>query len=254
MKTIYTEGKDGVCPKCHNDFSAEEKMRKVPICAKCIGELVDIFKSGIDMSSIEEFSNDVSDFSDFVSSSARLMRLEDIVVVQVCFNIYMDGVRDVAKKNPRIARNILKDARRYIDIELERLDDSGENGPDEDKRFANSDVVERMMSSLGEMMKNLRVSNDGDGNGIKNCVGNVSNNKRVDNVSGVDRENDNTRDSVKGGAKDRENDNTRDSVKSDAKDRENDNTGDSVKSGAKDSVKSGAKDSVKSVSRRIKVN
>ncbi len=182
MEIIDIGRKGETCQKCHGDLSTDEKMSKIPICTKCIAELVKIVKNGIDASSIEEFSNDVSDFSDFVSSSARLMGLEDIVVVQVCFNTYMDGVRDLADESPNVAKKILKDTRRFIDIELERLGD-GENDPSKEC-FEDREIFEKMVGSISKMMKDFRVPNDR--NGVKNSVDSIANGKRVGNVSGED--------------------------------------------------------------------
>lgn len=120
MEIIDIDGQDGTCIKCHLNLSPEEKKRNVPICTKCITELVHIAKDTIDIDGLEEYSDDVSNFTDFVSSSARLMGLGDIVIIQVCFNIYMDMVGGLGNKS--MARKIFNDARRFIDIELERLE------------------------------------------------------------------------------------------------------------------------------------
>lgn len=161
MEIIDIGRKDGTCPKCHIELSTDEKRSRVPICTRCIAELAEIFKDNIDMDGIEEFSDNVTDFADFVSSSARLMGLEDIVVVQVCFNVYMDGVREMADSNPTMARRIFRDTKRFIDIELERLEDSGEEDLSKDEdRERGKYLFEKMIGSMGKMMKDRQSVSD----------------------------------------------------------------------------------------------
>jgi hypothetical protein len=184
MEIIDISGKGGACPKCHRDFNESEKRSKMPICAKCIMELVGVVKGGIDIDSIEEFSDNVSDFADFISSSSRLMGLDDIVVVQVCFNIYMDTVREVADRNPTMARKIFKDTRRFIDIELERLEDSGESNFGTHEDLGSADFFEEMMGNISKMMKD-RCDKLGR-NDVVDCGDDNISNKNVDNTSGKD--------------------------------------------------------------------
>jgi hypothetical protein len=161
MKIIDIGEKDGTCIICHVELSPDEKRSRVPICIKCMSDLADTIKGGIDINSIdidsalEEFSNDVSNFTDFVSSSASLMKLDDVVVVQVCFNIYMDTVRDIIDRNPNMARKIFSDARRFIDIELERLEDSGEDDGSKNGDWGKRDIIEKMMGDMSKMMKDF---------------------------------------------------------------------------------------------------
>jgi hypothetical protein len=177
MEIIDIGEKEGTCPKCHVGLSTEEKRSRMPICVKCMTELADMVTNGIGADDIEEYSNDVSDFTDFVSSSARLMGLNDIVIIQVCFNIYMDRVRDVADGDSNMARKIFRDARRFIDIELERLEDAGKddsNKNDDGRR----DFFEQMMGNITKMMKDHHNAN-GKTDGASGEKDNI-NNKKVD--------------------------------------------------------------------------
>jgi hypothetical protein len=183
MEIIDIDGKDGKCIKCHLNLSPEEKKRRVPICTKCITELVNIAKDAIDIDGLEEYSDDVSNFTDFVSSSARLMGLGDIVIIQVCFNIYMDMVRGLGNKS--IARKIFNDARRFIDIELERLEKQGEDFS-KDGDFGNKDFFETIMGNLDEMMKHYHNAQSRDDD-VNSANGNT-NDSKSDQVS--DRESD----------------------------------------------------------------
>lgn len=174
---------DEKCIKCHLDLSPEEKKRRVPICIKCITELVNIAKDAIDIDGLEEYSDDVSNFTDFVSSSARLMGLGDIVIIQVCFNIYMDMVRGLGDKS--MARKIFNDARSFIDIELERLEEHGEDFS-KDGDLGNKDFFEKIMGSLDEMMKHYHdaQSRDKDVNDA-NCN---AIDRKSDHVSDIDND------------------------------------------------------------------
>lgn len=225
MEIIDIGGKEGTCPKCHAGLSAEEKRSRMPICVKCMTELADMVTNSIGTDDIEEYSNDVSDFTDFVSSSARLMGLDDIVIIRVCFNIYMDGVRDVADRDPNMARKIFKDARRFIDIELERLEDSGEDDSNKNDG-GRRDFFEQMMGNINKMMRDRHKANGktDDASGEKDNI----NNRKVDsttdkfnvtdkfstrNEAGKGNKNENTDDNKKGSSEENRQGNTEDNTK-----------------------------------------
>lgn len=184
MEIIDIEGKDGKCIKCHLDLSPDEKKRRVPICTKCITEFVDIAKDDFDADALEEFSNDVRNFTDFVSSSSKLMGLGDIIVVQVCFNIYMDMVRGLASTNRSMARKIFSDARRFIDDELERLEDLGEVEYDKNGDFGNKDFFEKIMGSMEKILKDYHDVQSRNDN-VDGKSGNT-NNRNFDHIPGKD--------------------------------------------------------------------
>jgi hypothetical protein len=237
MEIIDIGGKEGTCSKCHVGLSAEEKRSGMSICVKCMTELADMVTNSIGTDDIEEYSNNVSDFTDFVSSSARLMGLDDIVIIQVCFNIYMDGVRDVADRDPNMARKIFKDARRFIDIELERLEDSGEddsNKSDDGRK----EFFEQMMGNINKMMKDHHKAN---------C--------RTDGVSG---EKDNINNKKVDGATDKFNTADKFNTKNETrKDNRNEDTDDNKKGSSEENKQGGAEDNAKgskSGSRRIRVD
>jgi len=174
MEIINLGGKDGMCIKCHRDLSTSEKRSMMPICNKCISWLIDIIKDKIGGDGIKEFSDDVSNFTDFISSSSKLMGLGDIVVIQVCFNVYMDMVATMGKKNPIIARKIFKDAKRFIEIELERFEYNEEDCLDKDKE---EDSFGIMMDMFNNLMRDHGVLDNTKGNNKK---GNMDNKKDIE--------------------------------------------------------------------------
>lgn len=157
MEIINFGGKDGMCLKCHRDLSISEKRSGMPICSKCASGLVDIIKDVIHGDDIREFSHDVSNFTDFISSSSKLMGLDDIVVIQVCFNVYMDMVGTIGRRNPIVAKKIFKDAKRFIDIELERLEDSGEDELDGFDKDKEEDSFGKTIGRLNDLMSYYNV-------------------------------------------------------------------------------------------------
>lgn len=156
MEIIDFGRKDGTCIKCHRELSTSEKISGMPICSKCISGLVDIIKDRISGDDLKEFSDNVSNFTDFISSSSKLMGLEDIVVVQVCFNVYMDMVRTMGKRNSFVAKKIFKDAKMFIDMELERLEDGGEDIFDKDRDGGKEEEEEE--DPFGKMISRLNLT------------------------------------------------------------------------------------------------
>jgi hypothetical protein len=222
MEIIDIGGKEGTCPKCHVSLSAEEKRSRMPICVKCMTEIADTVTNSIDTDDIEEYSNDVSDFTDFVSSSARLMGLDDIVVIQVCFNVYMDGVRDVAERDSDMARKIFKDARRFIDIELERLEDAGEDDSNQNDG-GRRDFFEQMMGNINKMMKDHHKAN-GRTDGVSGEKDNI-NNKKSDNINSENADKFNTKNETrKGGSNSSTEDGKKGSIEENKPESTEDNT------------------------------
>ena len=162
MKIIDLGPKDGMCIKCHGELGKDREKSGIPICAKCMEEFMDIVRNGIAKDTIEEFSDDVRNLTDFIYSSSRLMGLDDIVVIQVCFNIYMSMVRKMGRDKPSAAKKIFKDAKRFVEIELERLEDSDGNNDNNDsgnscdnpfRGTSMGDIFEKMMDSLNSKEK-----------------------------------------------------------------------------------------------------
>ena len=189
MEVIDVSGKDGMCLKCHRELSASEKKSMVPICIKCIIGLADVIKDGISGDDLREFSDDVNNFSSFISSSANLMGLDDIVVIQVCFNIYMEWVGEMARGNPNVAKKIFKDSKRFIEIELERLEDAGEDDLD---RGSIGDLFEKILDNICAIKKDNNKSNLKNGNvdGEKCSSGGDNVGSDKDNNEGGNKKND----------------------------------------------------------------
>jgi len=165
MEIIDFGRKDGTCLKCHRDLSVSEKRSGMPICGKCASGLADIIKGMINGDDLKEFSEDVSNFTDFITSSSKLMGLEDIVVIQVCFNIYMSMTRGMGRKNPIIAKKIFEDAKEFIDMELERLEkpERHERGVGDifgKDKYGEEDPFGEMVSRLNDIMRKHNVADN----------------------------------------------------------------------------------------------
>ena len=177
MEIIDFGSKDGTCVKCHEELGKEEKRRGIPICAKCMTELMEIVHNSITKDDAKEFADDVSNLTDFISSSSRLMGLDDIVVIQVCFNIYMSMVRKMGRDKSSVAKKIFRDAKRFIEVELDRLEDNHNDDNNNPFREAGIDgIFEKMMNSLNDREKDHRRGNvtkdgknSGDCDGCGNC-------------------------------------------------------------------------------------
>lgn len=119
METIDFSGR---CLNCHKELSKEDMINRVPVCRECLSSFVDIIKTKVRDNSKQKFSDDVDNFTDFIFSSSKLMGLEDIVLIQVCFNIYMRVVKTMAKEDVTAAKKIFGDSRRFIGTEIEKLE------------------------------------------------------------------------------------------------------------------------------------
>jgi hypothetical protein len=190
MEIVNIGNKDGKCMKCHGNLSQEEKGRNLPICTKCITELKNIVKGSIDIDSLEEYSDDVSNFTDFVRSSAKLMGLGDVVIVQVCHNIFMDMVRGLGKKDRSMAKKIFNDTKRFIDEELEKLGAQGADDLNKSGDFGHKDFFEKMMSNIHKIMKdheNLKNIDDKSGDCNNNIDKDNCENDKKERESSVKR-------------------------------------------------------------------
>ncbi len=167
MKNTDFVGEYENCLKCHRKLSEENKSRKIPICSQCITDLVDIVSNKMDINSIKEFSDDVNNFTDFIVSSSKLMKVDKIVLIQVCFNIYMSIVKNIAETNPVVSKKIFEDAKGFIDAELEII---------ENKKYSRND------NDFGSKYENF------DKEGIKDLFEEVMN--RFDAATKIDRRKD----------------------------------------------------------------
>lgn len=123
----------GRCKNCNGELSEKDKRIGMPICAECIKKMVDIIKNNVSKNSLEKYSDDVDNFAKFISSSSKLMGLDYLVVVQTCFNVYMNTLRNLPKRELFLKEKILRDSKVFIEIELEKNEnnDNDDDGKDE---------------------------------------------------------------------------------------------------------------------------
>jgi hypothetical protein len=117
-----------VCIKCGNNFTEREKEIGIPLCQKCICLLTEIVKKKIRKSDENNMGQDIYDFSTFILSSGKLFKLDNMSVIQCCFNIFMSESK---KLGGSISQNILRDALKFIEKELENIIDN-------DRTFSNN--------------------------------------------------------------------------------------------------------------------
>ncbi len=111
-----------ICKKCKGELSKKDKRIGMPICTKCIEEIVGIIKKNVGKEGYKKFSEDVANFTSFISSSSSLMRLDNLVVIQTCFNVFMTMLGTFSKRDLAIKEKILRDSKAFIEIELENIE------------------------------------------------------------------------------------------------------------------------------------
>ncbi len=127
------EENNGRCKNCNGELSEKDKRIGMPICDKCIKKMVDIIKNNVSKNSLKKYSDDVDNFAKFISSSSMLMGLEYLVVVQTCFNVYMNTLRNLPKRELFLKEKILRDSKAFLEIELENVElEKNENNDNED--------------------------------------------------------------------------------------------------------------------------
>jgi len=154
-----------ICSNCKGELSAKDKRVGMPICAKCINEIIDIAKNNISKRGIEKFSNDVDNFTKFISSSSMLMKLDYIVVVQACFNIFMNTLRDVNKIDLTCKHQILRDSKRFIELEIKNTEIEKErkkkiDGIEEEVETREKDMLDLLIDGLDRIIDRYDVKKD----------------------------------------------------------------------------------------------
>ncbi len=148
-------GKQGICLKCGKKLDSEDEKRGLPICYQCTNDLAKYISDRIGKRGIQKFSDDTNNFTDFVVSSSKLMKIDDIGLIQTCFNIYMNTVKIIAKSNLHIAKIILNDTRRFIDIEIENFEkeDNIGNNVGDNVELDVGNLFKEVMNRLGADIK-----------------------------------------------------------------------------------------------------
>lgn len=134
------------CVKCENKLSEEEKKIGLPLCQKCIDSLLNVVKDRFQKTESRRYENDVENFTKYILSSGGLFKLEDIVIIQGVFNVFMNKLSTFAHKNPTIARKIFEDSIRFIKRELDDLDSKKSN--------------EKFISIIDELLKKEKDERD----------------------------------------------------------------------------------------------
>ena len=178
MEVAGTGKNRGICSNCKGKLSEEDKRVGMPICVNCIKEIIEIARKNIGKHGPEKFSNDVDNFTNFISSSSMLMKLDNIVVIQACFNIFMTVLRDIQKIDLSVKEQILRDSKRFIELELKNTELGKERKKiideiKEDIEISGKDIFDMLIGGMDRIIERYDVKKDisHDDNGEDN-VGN----------------------------------------------------------------------------------
>jgi len=116
--------------KCDKEFSLSLKSimpnaTKCYICDKCIEitnmsvekVLNHIDEENDSIKKLNRLNADIVSFEDYISSSAHLLKLDHITVIQSCLNMVITGIKMMSEYNPEISKKIIKST--IIDLERE---------------------------------------------------------------------------------------------------------------------------------------
>ena len=116
-----------MCVKCQNNLTDKEKEMGLPLCQNCIGSLTDTIMGKMKGLGEKKVIEDVDNFSKFILSSGNLFRLDDITIIQCCFNIFMRKTTELEDKNLAISEKIFTDAIKFMERELDNIEDKSAN-------------------------------------------------------------------------------------------------------------------------------
>lgn len=165
-------GMPTICVKCRNVLTDEEKKMGLPLCQDCIGSLTDTIMGKIRRSDEKKIEQEVDNFTRFISSSRKLFKLDNITIIQCCFNIFMRETKELGDKNLIISQKIFRDAIEFIERELENIDDKMDNRDDKHSSSAGNDNLVSMIDEL--IQKGMKSGNGTDSSmieGIEKCIG-----------------------------------------------------------------------------------
>lgn len=158
-----------ICLKCRNDLTDEEKKMGIPLCQDCIDSLTSTIKENIIKSDEKKIEQEVDNFTRFISSSGKLFKLDNITIIQCCFNIFMNETKELKYKNLIISQKIFRDSIKFIERELENINDKMNDR--NDKRASSADK-NNLISTIDKLIQKGMKS----GNGVDN-----------DSIEGIDR-------------------------------------------------------------------
>ena len=161
-----------VCVKCRNSLTDEEKKMGLPLCQNCISSLTDTIMGKIRKSDKKMIEQEVDNFSRFISSSGNLFKLDDITVIQSCFNIFMCGTTELEDKNLATSHKIFRDAIKFMERELENINDKMDNRDDKHDDKHTYSPGNDLVSMIDDLIQKGMKSGNGGGmiEGIEKCI------------------------------------------------------------------------------------
>ena len=112
-----------ICVKCKNSLTDKEKEMGLHLCQDCIGSLTDIIMGKMRGLGEKKIEKDVDNFSRFILSSGNLFKLDDLTIIQCCFNIFMKETTELEDKSLAISEKIFTDAIMFMERELDNIED-----------------------------------------------------------------------------------------------------------------------------------
>ncbi len=150
---------DSVCARCKNDLTEEEKVIGIPICQDCIDSLVSNITDTVKASEKRKIEKNVEDFARFILSSGNLFNLDQITILQCCFNIFMRETVGLKDKNLSISEKIFKDAVKFIEKELNSKKNISDN-PNVEMMSLFDELIKNGVNNENGNKKNLKTKKD----------------------------------------------------------------------------------------------
>ncbi len=164
-------GMPSACIKCRKDLTDDEKKMGLPLCQGCIGSLTDTIIGKIRKSDEKKIEQEVDNFTRFILSSGKLFKLDDITIIQCCFNIFMRETTELEDKNLDMSHKIFRDAIKFMERELDNINDKMNN---RDDRPTSSPGNDHLVSMIDDMIqKGMKSGNGADSStieGIEKCI------------------------------------------------------------------------------------
>lgn len=158
-------GMSAICIKCRKDLTDDEKKMGLPLCQDCISSLTNILMGKIRKSDEKKIEQEVDNFTRFILSSGKLFKLDNITIIQCCFNIFMRETTELEDKNLAISHKIFRDAIEFIERELENINNKMNNIDD---RHTSSTGGDNLVSMIDELIqKGMKSGNGADSSTIE---------------------------------------------------------------------------------------
>lgn len=163
-------GMSTICIKCRNSLTDDEKKMGLPLCQNCIRSLTDTIMGKIRKSDEKKIEEDVDNFSRFILSSGKLFKLDDVTIIQCCFNIFMRETTELEDENLAISHKIFKDAIKFMEREFEKINNKMNNRDDKHISSHGNDHLVSMIDHL--IQKGMKSGNGANSTieGIEKCI------------------------------------------------------------------------------------